>query len=171
MTRVSNNRTNQTALEALRDRLVPYTLRAEFPTTAAIQIGVDASTANYPWELLTGTAVSRQGGEPTASVLRMFTEGSDRRLHVERATVDTALVIGAGNVDRRPAAHSGGGRRSGGRQQAAQSEGIETETMVDTDGPLDVADLNIALCGDHQVLHIAPTASTWTATATQRVRC
>ena len=27
--------------------------------------------------------------------------------------------------------------------------------MVDTDGPLDVADLNIALCGDHQVLHIA----------------
>ena len=158
MTRVSNNRTNQTALEALRDRLVPYQLRAEFLTTAAIQIGVDASTANYPWELLTGTAVSRQGGEPTgtASVLRMFTEGSDRRLHVERATVDTALVIGAGNVDLEGLPPIPGAvDEAVAVSRLLTAKGIETETMVDTDGPLDVADLNIALCGDHQVLHIA----------------
>jgi len=158
MTRVSNNRTSQAALQALRDRLVPYSLRAEFLTTAAIQIGVDASTANYPWELLTGTAVPRPGGEPagTASVLRMFTEGSDRRLHVERATVDTALVIGAGNVDVEGLPPIPGAiDEAVAVSRLLRARGIETETMVDADGPLDVADLNIALCGDHQVLHIA----------------
>ena len=158
MARVSADRTNQDALRALRNRLVPYALRTEFLTTAAIQLIVDPATANYPWELLTGTALAPERGEPngTASVLRMFTEGSNRRLHVERARVGTALVIGAGNVDL-----EGLGPIPGALAEAVavsdtlKASGIEPTTMLDDERPLDVADLNIQLCGDHQVLHIA----------------
>jgi len=102
MARVSRDRSDVAALRALRDRLVPNSMRTQFLTTSAIHLIVDAATANYPWELLAASALSapeQRAATGTGAVLRMFSESESRRVQPERARVGTALVIGAGKVD------------------------------------------------------------------------
>ncbi len=132
-------------------------MRAQFLTTSAIHLIVDAATANYPWELLAASALSvpeQNATTGTGAVLRMFSETESRRVQPERARVGTALIIGAGKVEGFP-------MLPGVIQEAAEvasvleHRNIETKTLVDSDAPLDVAELNIALYGDHQILHIA----------------
>ena len=157
MARVSRDRSDVAALRALRDRLVPNSMRTQFLTTSAIHLIVDAATANYPWELLAASALSapeQQAATGTGAVLRMFSETESRRVQPERARVGTALIIGAGNVEGFPLL-PGVIQEAGEVAAVLESQRIETTTLVDIDAPLDVAELNIALYGDHQILHVA----------------
>ncbi|MET0663137.1 MAG: CHAT domain-containing protein, partial [Ilumatobacteraceae bacterium] len=157
MARVSRDRSDVAALRALRDRLVPNSMRTQFLTTSAIHLIVDAATANYPWELLAASALSapdQQAATGTGAVLRMFSETESRRVQPERARVGTALIIGAGNVEGFPML-PGVIQEAGEVAAVLESQRIETTTLVDIDAPLDVAELNIALYGDHQILHVA----------------
>ncbi len=158
MARVSRDRSDLAALRALRDRLVPNSMRAQFLTTSAIHLIVDAATANYPWELLAASALSvpeqQAPATGTGAVLRMFSETESRRVQPERARVGTALIIAAGKVEGFPML-PGVIEEAGEVARVLERRHIETKTLVDSDAPLDVAELNIALYGDHQILHIA----------------
>jgi CHAT domain len=157
MSRISRDRSDLEALQALRDRLVPNSMRRQFLTSSAIQLIVDAATANYPWELLAASALGVPGQQTatgTGAVLRMFSEPESRRVLPERARVGTALVIGAGNVEGFPPL-PGVIEEVAAVAKALRNGRIRTTTMVDSDAPLDIADLNVALYGDHQILHIA----------------
>ena len=93
------------ARRALHDRLMPYSMRADFLTMESVQLVLDQATANFPWELLAVPGSTGAGSdEPavTGSVLRLFTETGRGRLQPERARVGGALVIGAGNVEGLP---------------------------------------------------------------------
>ncbi|MFZ0157894.1 MAG: CHAT domain-containing protein [Kineosporiaceae bacterium] len=155
--RLTLDQSNPEALTALRDRLIPYDLRSEFLSSAALQLVLDDHTANYSWEQFAAPAPGAPGGiqaPDIGSILRVFTESEDRRLEPVRATVGTALVIGAGNsvpgvplpgaVDEAAAV---GALLNGSR--------IATRVLVDDLQAISVSDLNIALLGDHQILHLA----------------
>jgi hypothetical protein len=162
--RVSANRDDNDALRALRDRLVPHSMRADFLTTEGVQLVLDQATANFPWELLAAPRPSAAGSrgraraaadEPTGtgSVLRLFTEPGGGRLQRERAGVGTALIIGAGNVQGLPPL-------PGAIDEAQAVYGLLRPTMrckllIDAEKPFDVADLNVKLLGDHQIVHLA----------------
>lgn len=163
--RVSADRDDLDALGALRDRLVPNSLRSDFLTTEAVQLVLDQATANFPWELLAaprrppdGTQASARAAadQPTGtgSVLRLFTETGSGRLQPERAEVGTALIIGAGKVP-------GFRPLPGAVAEAKEVHGllhnakIKSKLLIDDEKPLNVAELNVELLGDHQIVHIA----------------
>jgi beta-lactamase superfamily II metal-dependent hydrolase len=157
-TRLTGDRSDSEALQALRDRLIPYDLRAEFLGSAHLQLVVNECAARYSWEQFAAPAPDSDGDARRAgvgSILRAFTESDDRRLQPVRATVNTALVIGAGNTT------------PGAPLDAAVAEakeigallragGIELpEVLTDEQGPLTLDELNIKLLGNHQILHLA----------------
>ncbi len=155
--RLSVDQSNPEALTALRDRLIPYDLRSEFLSSAALQLILDEHTANYSWEQFAAPAPGAAGGIPApdiGSILRVFTESEDRRLEPVRAQVGTALVIGAGNT-------VPGVLLPGAVQEAVTVGALLTESrfatrvLIDDLEPCSVSDLNIALLGDHQILHLA----------------
>jgi hypothetical protein len=101
MTRLSVDPSNRSALEALRDRLIPHDLRADFLAGANLQLVLNEQAATYSWEQFTAPLVAvnddaQRAG--TGSILRAFVESDDRRLQPVRARVNTALVIGAGHT-------------------------------------------------------------------------
>ena len=101
MTRLSVDPSNRSALEALRDRLIPHDLRADFLAGANLQLVLNEQAAAYSWEQFTAPLVAvnddaQRAG--TGSILRAFAESDDRRLQPVRARVNTALVIGAGHT-------------------------------------------------------------------------
>jgi hypothetical protein len=155
--RVSADRSDPDALKALRDRLIPYDLRAQFLSSAALQLVLDERTANYSWEQFAAPTPGDAGAGDalgTGSILRVFTETEDRRLQPVRAQVGTALVIGAGNT-------TPGSPLPGAVDEALaiaallHNRQIATRVLIDDRQPCSVADLNIALLGDHQILHLA----------------
>jgi hypothetical protein len=141
----------------LYDLLVPEQMRHRFQSAPSVQLVVDETSANYPWELLSAptpsgrTALATQG-----AVIRQFSETQMRRVVVERARRGTALVIGAGNVPGRPSL-------PGALREAHEVAELLTPyasdgrlTRLDDDGEeLSTVDLVNALDGDHQILHIA----------------
>jgi beta-lactamase superfamily II metal-dependent hydrolase len=156
---VSANWRDDNARRAMRDRLIPYSMRADFLTTESVQLVLDQATANFPWELL-AVPISADAGsdEPakTGSVLRLFTETGGGRLQPERARVGSALVIGAGNVEGVP--YLRGAIEEAEAVDAllgAPGPGIECTLLTDREKPLDIARLNVELLGDHQIVHLA----------------
>lgn len=164
LARVTDDHDDNDALRALRDRLVPHAMRADFLTTEAVQLVLDQATANFPWELL---AAPRQppGGTPastrvaadqptgTGSVLRLFTEIGGGRLQPERAGVGTALIIGAGNAQGLPPLP--GAVAEAKAVAALLRPTVNCTLLIDDENPLDVAELNVNLLGDHQIVHLA----------------
>jgi len=154
--RLSGDLYDRKALNALRDRLIPHDLRAEFLASANLQLVLNERAAAYSWEQFTAplVAVDGDGQLGTASILRAFAESGDRRLQPVRAGVGTALVIGAGYT-------TSGTPLTGAVEEAREvgallkSSMFDTTLLTDDQGPLDVADLNIELLGDHQIVHLA----------------
>jgi len=157
---VSADWTDVDARRALRDRLMPYSMRADFLTMESIQLVLDQATANFPWELLAVPVSTGAGSdEPTktGSVLRLFTETGGGRLQPERARVGTALVIGAGNVEGVPPLRGAieEAEAVAALLRAAPGPKIKCTLLTDREKPLDIAQLNVELLGDHQIIHIA----------------
>jgi beta-lactamase superfamily II metal-dependent hydrolase len=155
--RLTGDRSDSEALQALRDRLIPYDLRAEFLSTANLQLIVNERAARYSWEQFAAPALDSDGNARRAgvgSILRAFTESDDRRLQPVRATVGTALVIGAGNTT--PGAPLDAAvaeaKEIGGLLGAGE---FQTAVLTDEQGPLALDELNIKLLGNHQILHLA----------------
>lgn len=148
------------ARRALRDRLMPYSMRADFLTTESVQLVLDQATANFPWELLAVPVSTGAGSdEPakTGSVLRLFTETGGGRLQPERARVGSALVIGAGNVEGVPPLRGAieEAEAVAALLCAAPGPKIKCTLLTDREKPLDIARLNVELLGDHQIVHLA----------------
>ena len=148
------------ARRALRDRLMPYSMRADFLTTESVQLVLDQATANFPWELLAMPVSTGAGSdEPakTGSVLRLFTETGGGRLQPERARVGSALVIGAGNVEGVPPLRGAieEAEAVAALLCAAPEPKIKCTLLTDSEKPLDIAQLNVELLGDHQIVHVA----------------
>ncbi len=97
--RLSMNSGDDASAATLYDLLVPEQMRHRFQTAPSVQLVVDETSANYPWELLSApTPAGRTALATQGAVIRQFSETASRRVVVERATRGTALVIGAGNV-------------------------------------------------------------------------
>ena len=148
------------ARRALRDRLIPYSMRADFLTMESVQLVLDQATANFPWELLAVPVSTGAGSdEPakTGSVLRLFTETGGGRLQPERARVGSALVIGAGNVEGVPPLRGAieEAEAVAALLRAAPGPKIKCTLLTDREKPLDIAQLNVELLGDHQIVHLA----------------
>ncbi|HEY6685846.1 MAG TPA: CHAT domain-containing protein [Propionibacteriaceae bacterium] len=157
---VSADWRNVDARRALRDRLIPYSMRADFLTTESVQLVLDQATANFPWELLAVPVSTGAGSdEPakTGSVLRLFTETGAGRLQPERARVGSALIIGAGNVEGVPYLRGAieEAEAVAAMLCAAPGPKIECTLLTDSEKPLDIAQLNVELLGDHQIVHLA----------------
>lgn len=154
--RLGRNRSDQAAAATLFNVLVPDELRVKFQSTSAVQFVVDAATANLPWELLSAprSGQFRRLAEST-SVVRQFTENGERRLAPLRSRSGRALVIAAGNLPGLPKLP--GVYEEADAVTAAQRRhtGLEVSVVHDRAGPLDPAELMIALLGEHQVVHIA----------------
>jgi hypothetical protein len=142
---------------ALYDVLIPNEMRASFQSVSSLQLIVDETSANYPWELL--SAPRQHMRAPLSahmSVIRQFSEIGLRRLAPVRATRGTALIIAAGSA--LPDAPLSGPHEEAESigLRLRQRFGDEAVTVADdADQPLDTADLTVALHGDHQILHIA----------------
>ena len=155
--RLSEERSDPDALKALRDRLIPHDLRAEFLGSANLQLVLNEQAAAYSWEQFAAPPSEGDGGAGwagTGSILRVFAESDDRRLQPVRAVPGTALVVGAGhstpNADI-PAAVAEA--KEIGR--LLRRSAFEPCVLADDAGSLDVAELNIELLGDHQIVHLA----------------
>jgi len=155
--RVSLNKDDVRTAATLYDQLIPHELRSSFQTTAGVQFIVDATTANYPWELLGAPRPSdrRQAGGSFGGAMRQFTESEDRRLNPERASFGSALVIAAANVP-------GENELPGVLEEAdVVSQLLESalpgkQTLLDDRRrEIDLVRVQNELFGDHQVLHIA----------------
>lgn len=155
--RLTLNQTDTQALHALRDRLIPYDLRAEFLSGGSLQLVVDSQTAAHSWEQL--AAPAREAGRTaqrsgTGSVLRAFTESDDRRLQPTRARPGSALVIGAGNtVPGTPLPEAV--EEAEKIHHLLLQHTFSSTLLTDGQGPFNLADLNVHLLGDHQILHLA----------------
>jgi CHAT domain len=155
--RLSTDTEDTAGATALYDVLVPAELREPFQSISLLQLVVDETSANYPWELLSTPRM--RGQAPLAAqkaVIRQFSEIGLRRQAPIRANRETALVIAAGSA-------VPGSPLNGVREEADVvttqlrrrfPAGIVT-VMDDAERRLSTADLVIALHGDHQILHIA----------------
>jgi len=166
MARVSDDRYDHDALRALRDRLVPHSMRADFLTPDGVQLVVDQATANFPWELLAAPRLPRTPASAhaandvptgTGSVLRLFTETGRGRLQPERAGVGTALIVGAGNVRGMSPLPGAVAEAEAVHQLLAKGPGraMKCTLLIDNENPLDIAELNVEILGDHQIVHLA----------------
>jgi hypothetical protein len=155
--RVSLNKDDVRTAATLYDQLIPHELRSAFQTTAGVQFVVDATTANYPWELLGAPRPSdrRQAGGSFGGAMRQFSESEDRRLNPERASFGSALVIAAANVpgeNELPSVLEEADVVS----QLLDSALPGTSTLLDDRRrEIDLVRVQNELFGDHQVLHIA----------------
>jgi hypothetical protein len=155
--RVSLNKDDVRTAATLYDQLIPHEMRSAFQTTAGVQFIVDATTANYPWELLGAPRPSdrRQAGGSFGGAMRQFSESEDRRLNPERASFGSALVIAAANV---PGENELPGvlEEADVVSQLLDSALPGTSTLLDDRRrEIDLVRVQNELFGDHQVLHIA----------------
>ena len=155
--RVSLNKDDVRTAATLYDQLIPHELRSAFQTTAGVQFIVDATTANYPWELLGAPRPSdrRQAGSSFGGAMRQFSESEDRRLNPERASFGSALVIAAANV---PGENELPGVLDEADVVSQLLEGALPGTVTVLDDrrrEIDLVRVQNELFGDHQVLHIA----------------
>ena len=141
----------------LYDMLVPEQLRHHFLTSSSVQLIVDQTSANYPWELLSAPRSSGDAAlSAQISVVRQFSETAGRRLVVERSRRGTALVIAAGKVPGQvtlTGAHEEGtivADLLGSHLSKKDIKHIDDRTSAP-----DTVTLVNALDGNHQILHIA----------------
>jgi hypothetical protein len=155
--RLSTHSADDTSAATLYDLLVPEQMRHRFQSAPSVQLVVDQTSANYPWELLSAPTLAGRADLATqGSVIRQFSETASRRIVVERATRDTALVIGAGNVP-------GMTPLPGAIAEARKVRDMLTRFapcdrlhhLDDVDGELSTVDVVNVLDGDHQIIHIA----------------
>ena len=147
---------NETAA-TLYQQLVPESLQGEFRTASAVQFIVDAATANFPWELLTApSGAGREALSESGAVMRQFAESDDRRLNPIRSTSQRALLVAAGKVPGEadlPGVFEEVDAVSA-RLRSALGD-ARVELLDDRTAELDLVELQNALFGDHQILHIA----------------
>ncbi len=148
---------DDTSAATLYDLLVPEEMRHRFQSAPSVQLVVDETSANYPWELLGaptpagGTALATQG-----CVIRQFSETTSRRIVVERARHDTALVIGAGNVPGMTGLPGAIGEARKVRDLLAPfASGDDLLHLDDAEAELSTVEVVNALDGEHQIIHIA----------------
>lgn len=155
--RVALNKDDVRTAATLYDQLIPNELRSAFQTTAGVQFVVDATTANYPWELLGAPRPSdrRQAGGSFGGAMRQFTESEDRRLNPERASFGGALVIAAGNVPGENELPSALEEADVVSQLLERALPGKQTLLDDRRREIDLVRVQNELFGDHQVLHIA----------------
>ena len=81
----------------LYELLVPHDLKQPLGSGSHLQLLLDESTADYPWELLTPRAEAFRDSRPFAlggGLLRQFLEGREGRRGTVRSPERTVLVIG-----------------------------------------------------------------------------
>jgi hypothetical protein len=155
--RISQNKDDVRTAATLYDQLIPHELRSAFQTTAGVQFIVDATTANYPWELLGAPRPSdrRQAGGSFGGAMRQFTESEDRRLNPERASFGSALVIAAANVPGENELPSVLEEADVVSQLLESALPGKLTLLDDRRREIDLVRVQNELFGDHQVLHIA----------------
>jgi CHAT domain-containing protein len=155
--RVSMNKDDSRTAATLYDQLIPHELRSAFQTTSGVQFVVDATTANYPWELLGAPRPSdqRQAGGSFAGAMRQFTESEERRLNPERASFGSALVIAAANVPGENEIPNVLDEADTVSRLLESALPGKLTLLDDRRREIDLVRVQNELFGDHQVLHIA----------------
>ena len=102
----------------LYELLVPHDLKQPLGSGSHLQLLLDESTADYPWELLTPRAEAFRDSRPFAlggGLLRQFLEGREGRRGTVRSPERTVLVIG--NPPPGPGLPPSAGSQAGGRDR------------------------------------------------------
>ncbi len=154
--RLAMEPTDITSAATLYDMLVPETMRHRLQAVPSVQLIVDETSANYPWELLSASRpddrdqLSRPG-----SIIRQFAETTATRILVDRASRATALVIAAGQVPGLTPIPAVYAEANEVRQQLSMGFGRPVDYLTDETQPLSITELINALNGDHQIIHLA----------------
>jgi CHAT domain len=155
--RLSAQTSDTEGAAALYDVLIPNEMRASFESLSSLQLILDETSANYPWELLSAPPQNGQASSPAhMSVIRQFSEIGLRRLAPVRAARGTALLIAAGSAV--PAVPLPGPHKEAiaiGQQLKALYGDQAVQVVDDAEQPLDTAELMVVLQRGHQILHIA----------------